>query len=118
MPGGKLASEPVSLWQSASIEESGGFAGLRRGATIERRGVDDGLAARIDELLTAIRSRQAGAVSSHGQARQPMPDAQTLVLCVHTIQGEWTGAFDTADLPPEVSELTREFPPLRPLPLE
>ena len=38
MPGGKLASEPVSLWQSASIEESGGFAGLRRGATIERRG--------------------------------------------------------------------------------
>lgn len=110
MPGNKSASsEVLTTWQELTLEESGGFAGLRRGATLERTRVDANRAARVARLLRELPptgvSRQAAA----------QPDFQTLRVELCTPGGKHQWCFDTADLPEPVSELVA-LVPLRPLP--
>lgn len=112
MPGSKSASEP-GAWVSLSLEESGGFAGLRRGTQLVRKELEPRLAARIDALLARVKP---GTRSAAAPRSTHMPDAQTLSLEVLTAKGSWRAAFDTADLPEGVAALVGASPRMKPLP--
>lgn len=107
-----MASERTPNWLSLKIEESGGFAGLRRGVAVQRSGMDDPRARTIEALVTTIHSKY---VPRSGTASAPIPDSQTLRLHLKSEAGEWDAIFDTADLPEEVADLVDQLPPLRPV---
>jgi emfourin len=113
MRGKKSDSDRCADWQCLSIEESGGFAGLRRGATLERSKVKGAKATRIGSLLGELQE-QAGDRSDPPH----MPDAQVLTIQYQSSSATWQATFDTADLPQEVMELAKLFPSLKPMPLE
>lgn len=110
MRGKASGSERVG-WVEFSLEESGGFAGLHRGTTLQRANLSPALARRIDQALARLAARKPTR-----QQQQATPDAQTLVLRVRATRGSWHASFDTADLPKPASDLL-ELAPLRPLPL-
>lgn len=142
MPGKKSVSEAAAAgteaarprsrsgvdWRCVAVEETGGYAGLRRGTMVERSEVAPPAAERICRLLGTIRRSRRGltddpptagvsgpaVVAPH--AAGPMSDAQTLQLEVRTRAGAWTRRYDTADLPPSVAELVDLLPAVRPLP--
>jgi hypothetical protein len=111
MRGSKSASDDPARWTRVRVEERGGFAGLCRGATLARDAAAPERARRIGQLLGTL---QAGAPGAPPDPLQP--DAQTLVLEVHTAHGRWQRAFNTADLPDGVTELLSCLPDLGPLP--
>ena len=95
-------------WIELSLVESGGFAGLRRGATVLRAELSVVRARHVDRALDRLaKKRPRGAVA--------YPDAQTLTISVRRAAGSWAACFDTADLPDAASELL-DVAPLRPLP--
>lgn len=108
-------SDPVAdgllrHWRSLAVEESGGFAGLRRGAVMKRTAVDRPTAEHVATLLGSLGppADAAGAVQ---------PDGQRLVLqayCEGDVCLVW--GFDRADLPAAAEELLAMAPPFRPLP--
>jgi hypothetical protein len=115
MRGKKSGSEdcsPCADWQSLSIEESGGFAGLRRAARLERSKVKG--AAKVTKIAALL-----GEVQEHAGDAGPgsaMPDGQTLTIQYQSSSTTWQATFDTADLPQEVAELAKLFPTLKPMP--
>ena len=114
LPGKTLASDRTASWQSLTVRESGGYAGLNRGTTVHRGGLDDQQAAALGALLRSIGTKYAKGKTPAKAA--PAPDGQTLTLQLKTAAGVWDLSFDTADLPVEVAELMKHLPPLRPLP--
>ncbi len=114
LPGKTLASDRTDLWQSLTVHESGGYAGLNRAATVHRNGLDENEAAALGALLHSIGTKYAkGKTPGEGV---PAPDSQTLTLQLKAPAGAWNLSFDTADLPAEVAELMKHLPPLRSLP--
>lgn len=117
MRGKKSDSEdcsPCADWQSLSIEESGGFAGLRRAATLERATVKGAATiTRITSLLSQVQEHAGDRASAPA-----MPDGQTLTIQYQSSSASWQATFDTADLPQEVVELAKLFPALKPMPLD
>ena len=109
-----MASDRTAPWQSLTVHESGGYAGLNRGATVHRSGLDDRQAAALGTLLQLIDTKYAKGKTPTKAA--PVPDSQTLTLQLKAVAGAWDLSFDTADLPAEVAELMKHLPPLRPLP--
>lgn len=109
-----MASDRTVSWQSLTVHESGGYAGLYRGATVHRSGLDDKQAAVLGGLLQSIGTKYAKGKTPAKAA--PVPDSQTLTLKLKAAAGAWDLSFDTADLPAEVAELMKYLPPLRPLP--
>jgi hypothetical protein len=104
------AADRAADWAELSLEETGGFAGLRRGATLQRSALPPAAAKRVTAALAALASRPT--------ARAPAyPDAQTLQLRVRGADGSWSAAFDTAELPKEIAALLK-LAPLGPLPLK
>jgi hypothetical protein len=104
------AADSAADWAELSLEETGGFAGLRRGATLHRDALPPAAAKRVTAALAALASRPT--------ARAPAyPDAQTLQLRVRGADGSWSAAFDTAELPKEIAALLK-LAPLGPLPLD
>jgi hypothetical protein len=114
MRGKKSGSEdcgPCADWQSLSIEESGGFAGLRRAARLERSKVR--AAAKLTKITSLLEEVQQHAGDpAPGSA---MPDGQTLTIQYQSSSATWQATFDTADLPQEVAELAKLFPALKPI---
>jgi hypothetical protein len=111
MRGKKSDSERCADWQSLSIEESGGFAGLRRAARLERAKVKG--VAKVTKIASLL-----GEVQEHAGDHAPgsaMPDGQTLTIQYQSSSATWQATFDTADLPQEVAELAKLFPALKPI---
>lgn len=108
MRGKPLGSEPAD-WAEVSLEESGGFAGLRRGATLQRAQLPAGPAKRVASALQRLAGHPAPKAATY-------PDGQTLRVHVRTASGSWSAVFDTADLPKAAAVLL-ELAPLGPLPL-
>ena len=115
MPGKKSVSDPYSRWQEVTLEESGGYTGLRRACHLRRESLHAAQAARVAELLSALGAplspvRQASAA---GQ-----PDCQSLRVALSCAAGEGAAdwRFDTAELPDALDELLSLAPPLRPMP--
>ena len=95
-------------WAELSLEESGGFAGLRRGATLQRGQVSPASAKQVAAALGALADLPASKAVTY-------PDGQTLHIRVRSVSGAWSAAFDTADLPKAAADLL-ELAPLGPLP--
>lgn len=95
-------------WAELSLEESGGFAGLRRGATLQRQQLSPARAKRVGAALEALAGRPAVKAPAY-------PDGQTLRLHVRSVGGSWSASFDTADLPKAAADLL-DLAPLGPLP--
>ena len=109
---GEVSGFDRAEWLEMSLEESGGFAGLHRGATLWRANLSPALAQRVDRALVVLLAKTRPAPA---QQQQDVPDAQTLSLRVRSASGSWQTSFDTADLPAAAYELL-ELAPLRPLP--
>ncbi len=109
MPGSKSAFESLADWRALSFEETGGFAGLRRGCEVQRERIDAATAVRVAQLLDALGPPHAGAARA-------MPDAQHLRLEAVCGPGVCAWVFDTADLPEAAGALLDLVPPLKPLP--
>ena len=111
---GKASGSDRVDWLEVSLEESGGFAGLHRGATVRRAGLSAALLLRVDRALAQL-AQLANARPVREQQQQHTADAQTLVVRVRSAGGSWQASFDTADLPDPAHDLL-EIGPLRPLP--
>lgn len=109
MPGNKSAFESLADWHALTLEESGGFAGLRRGCEVQRVNIDAATAARVAHLLDALGPPRAAAARS-------LPDAQHLRLEAVCGPGVCAWVFDTADLPDAAGKLLDLVPPLKVLP--
>ncbi|MBC8056580.1 MAG: hypothetical protein H7Y61_08375 [Rhizobiales bacterium] len=108
---GRTSGSEKAEWVEISLEESGGFAGLHRGATLQRANLSAALVQRIDEALARLATKKP----TRQQQQQAYPDAQTLVLRVRDTGGSWQRSFDTAELPAAARELL-DMAPLEPLP--
>lgn len=89
-------SDPLR-WESITVEELGGVAGLRRVASLHRADLPRGAAAAIDSTLIRLRADPPVCAA-------PYPDQQTLRICVSGVRAdgakdEWTLKLDTGDPP-------------------
>lgn len=108
-----MAFDRTAAWQSLTVRESGGYAGLNRGATVQRSELHDKQAVALGTLLQSIATKYAQGKTA--AKATPVPDSQTLTLQLAAAAGAWDLSFDTADLPAEVAEVMKYLPPLRPL---
>lgn len=104
-----MDSDELNQWQQLHVEETGGFAGLRRGCTVARGDLPAAQARRVASVL-------AGEGTRRGEPAAPMPDSQTLRLTLTLGGRSASWCFDTADLPDAVAELVGKLPPMKPLP--
>lgn len=108
MPG--KASDSDSLrWDELALEESGGFAGLIRGARLIRARLDAREVALVDGLMARL----------HGAAQagpQSYPDRMVVRLDIKSGAKSRSLQFDAADAPAALDDLLK-LAPLRPLPL-
>jgi hypothetical protein len=109
MPGSKSAFEALADWHALTLEETGGFAGLRRGCQLQRVHIDAATAARVAHLLDALGPPRPAAARA-------LPDAQQLRLEAVCGPGVCAWVFDAADLPEAADALLDLVPPLKPLP--
>ncbi len=112
MPGSKSAFDALADWRALTLEETGGFAGLRRGCSLQRSGIDAATAERVAQLLVSL------GPPSPAPATRAQPDAQCLRLEAMCGPSACAWVFDTADLPEAAGALLDLVPPLRPLPPE
>ena len=114
MPGKKSVSDPYSSWQAVTLEESGGYTGLRRGCHLQR----DSLCAADAQRVAALLSRLGPAPAMKAHSAAQFPDQQCLHVELACQPGSETQAwdFDRADLPEAADELLALAPPLKPLP--
>lgn len=106
---GKQSGFELSGWGMVVLEESGGFAGLFRGARLVRSELDQSNVALVDGLLERL------AREPHAAHRQ-YPDGQVLKIAVEGGAVSWTMHFDTSELPKAALKLLA-MAPLKPLPL-
>jgi hypothetical protein len=114
MPGKKSVSDPYSSWQEVTLEESGGYTGLRRACHLHRASLHAAEAARVAELLGSL----GAPLSPRAQASTAQPDCQSLRVALSCAAGKGAAdwLFDTAERPEALDELLALAPPLRPLP--
>ena len=114
MPGKKSVSDPYSSWQEVTLEESGGYTGLRRACHLRRASLHSAQAARVAQLLEALGAPH----SPVKRVSAAQPDSQCLRVALSCAAGEGAAdwLFDTAERPEALDELLSLAPPLRPLP--
>lgn len=96
----------VPGWRALELVIEGGFAGLRRGATLQA-GELPAAAPVVDQLLAMP---AASAVPAY-------PDGETINVCIHCTDGPHDLCFDSADAPePAQTLLDLLRPRLKPLP--
>lgn len=105
---GKRSGYKPSGWGQVVLEESGGFAGLFRGARLVRFELDEASVALVDGLLEQLAKEPYPASRSY-------PDGQVLKIAVESGAKSWTIQFDTSELPKAVLKLLA-MAPLKPLP--
>jgi hypothetical protein len=98
-------------WQRVEVVVEGGFAGLKRGASLERDAVAPHDAAHVGSLVQAICALPSAAASTQ-------PDGQSVAIDVHSPgNAPVCRRFDGADLPAPAEELlARLREQLKPLP--
>ncbi|CAN5125606.1 hypothetical protein BH10PSE17_BH10PSE17_10750 [soil metagenome] len=100
-------------WQRIDLVIEGGFAGLRRGASLDREAVDALDQSDAHRLTTLV--GQICALPSPGAARHP--DSESVAIDVVEGGQSICKRFDSADLPDAAAELLKWLrPQLKPLP--
>lgn len=113
MPGSKSVSDVVDAWTTVALEESGGFAGLRRATTLARDTLDARAATTVAGHLRTLCANAALARRGTGRA---MPDAQSLTVTIESPRGRHVLTLDTSELPEAIDALLRMAPGMKPLP--
>lgn len=98
-------------WQRVEVVVEGGFAGLKRGASLERAAVAPRDVEHVGSLVQAICALPSAAPAGHA-------DSQSVAIDVHSPgSAPVCRRFDSAALPAAAEELlARLRPQLKPLP--
>lgn len=97
-------------WKRVELTVQGGFAGLKRGASLDCASLGHAEQNKLGGLVTAICAIPSPVIAQH-------PDGESVAIDVHSESDTVCRVFDSADLPHPAAELLDLLRPhLKPLP--